>query len=65
MSGKDYNQFVGEIEDIEDIEFLEEETEKVLNKKKKKKKTKSKWFDDGTSVKHNTKKYTRHRETKE
>lgn len=64
MSGTNYNQFVG---DIEDLEFLFEEDEEVLNKdkNKKKKKTKSKWFDDGTSVKHNPRKYTRHRETKE
>lgn len=64
MSGNNYNQFVG---DIEDLEFLLEENDEVLNKNKskKKKRIKSKWFDDGTSVKYNPKKYTRHRETKE
>lgn len=64
MSGTNYNQFVG---DIEDLEFLLEEDEEVLikDKTKTKKKTKSKWFDDGTSVRENPKKYTRHRETKE
>lgn len=64
MSNTKYNQLVG---DIDDIEFLLEENDEILNenKKKKKKKTKSKWFDDGTSVKQNTKKYTRHRAQKD
>lgn len=61
ISSNNYNQFVG---DIKDLEFLLED-DKILNEKKIKRKGKGKIFDDGTSIKHNTKKYTRYREKKE
>ena len=59
MSSTKYNQYVGDAEDIE-ILMEDEDLPKVKKIRKKKKR-----FDDGTSVKHNHKKYTRHRETKE